>query len=144
MPVVPPAPATFSTRNCCPSARELVRDDAGGDVGRPAGGERHHDRHRARGIALRLRAANAGERNERDRSKQTSHRRFIPAPLIGVVLFYFDFAFPAGALRLPAFLVWVAEIEEEFAAGLLDPFLMLLEVVALEDEMVDPGLFEPA
>jgi hypothetical protein len=48
-------------------------------------------------------------------------------------LFYFDFAFPAGALRLPAFLVWVAEIEEEFAAGLLDPFLMLLEVVALED-----------
>ncbi len=59
-------------------------------------------------------------------------------------MFYFDFAFPAGALRLPAFLVWVAEIEEEFAAGLLDPFLMLLEVVALEDEMVDPGLFEPA
>jgi hypothetical protein len=48
-------------------------------------------------------------------------------------LFYFDFAFPAGALRLPAFLVRVAEIEEEFAAGLLDPFLMLLEVVALED-----------
>jgi hypothetical protein len=47
-------------------------------------------------------------------------------------------------LRLPAFLVWVAEIEEEFAPGLLDPFLMLLEVVALEDEMVDPDLFEPA
>jgi len=32
-------------------ARELVRDDAGGDVGRPAGGERHHDRHRARSSA---------------------------------------------------------------------------------------------
>ncbi|HEY6755730.1 MAG TPA: hypothetical protein VI077_13660 [Pseudolabrys sp.] len=47
-------------------------------------------------------------------------------------------------MRLPAFLVRVAEIEEEFAAGLLDPFLLLLEVVALEDEMVDPGLFEPA
>ena len=116
--------------------------------------------------------------------------------LIGVVLFYFDFAFPAGALRLPAFLlpalrvpfrpghgrpgfrrfgldlarrhgpafpvdveddavrvlelalddvvVRVAEIEEEFPAGLLDPFLLLLEVVALQDEMVGPDLFEPA
>jgi hypothetical protein len=34
--------------------------------------------------------------------------------------------------------------KKKFAAGLLDPFLLLLEVVALEDEMVDPGLFEPA
>ncbi len=57
-------------------ARELVRDDAGGDVGRPAGGERHHDRHRARGIALRLRAGNAG--NECDRGNQTSHSTFHP------------------------------------------------------------------
>ena len=32
--------------------------------------------------------------------------------LIGVVLFYFDFAFPVGALRLRAFLVRVAEIEK--------------------------------
>ena len=47
-------------------ARELVRDDASGDVGRSAGGERHDYRHRASGIALRLRVANAGERNQRD------------------------------------------------------------------------------
>ena len=37
-------------------------------------------------------------------------------------------------LELAFEVVRVAEIEEEFPAGLLDPFLLLLEVVALEDE----------
>jgi len=118
VPVVPPAPATFSTRNCCPSARELVRDDAGGDVGRPAGGERHHDRHHARGIALRLRAGNASERNERDRGKQTSHRRFIPAPITDrrcFVLFYF--AFPAGAPQSCASVTMKWPRRKRIAAG---------------------------
>jgi hypothetical protein len=49
-------------------AGELVSDDAAGDVSRPAGGERHHDRDRTRRIILRLRAGNAGQRNQRDRS----------------------------------------------------------------------------
>ena len=50
---------------------------------------------------------------------------------------------PFGSLNLRSKVVRVAEIEEEFPAGPLDPFLLLLEVVALEDEMVGPDLFEP-
>jgi hypothetical protein len=60
--------------------RELVSDDAAGDVSRPAGGERHHDRDRAHGIILRLRAGNAGQRNQHDRSDWNFHRRLIPKP----------------------------------------------------------------
>jgi hypothetical protein len=37
--------------------------------------------------------------------------------LIGVVLFYFDFAFPAGALRLPAFLLPALRVPFALAAA---------------------------
>jgi hypothetical protein len=59
-------------------ARELVRDDAAGDVGRSAGGERYDYCDRTRRIALYLCASNAGQRSQCDRSKQSLSSMFTP------------------------------------------------------------------
>ncbi len=67
MPVVPPAPATFSMTICWPSdAGHVVGDDAGDDVGRSARREGHDHGDRP----LRIGALGLGRRTRRGRGRR--------------------------------------------------------------------------
>src|SRR5262245_32063970 len=185
MPVVPPAPATFSTTNCCPSARESCSATMRPvmSAGPPAANGTMTVTARAgqlcadAGVAPasatsaitaaslvievsspRRRARSAGfYRSLGSRPRFTSFPAELAlgggGPDLGLGLALgLDLARGHGPalpidveddavgvleLALEIVVVGIAQIEEELAPGLLDPLLLLREVVALEAEVMD-------